>query len=202
MTDITNTEDTLDVRDIISRVEELREQRTPRFVAGLNMPGYMPDSDPAEFDNAEDAKRYIIEEIKRSEEGAETEDEAETLAAFAEDVNLEGDEFSAQCGKYVYWVREDGTMGLDEDETAELAQLEELLDEMKGYGGDHQWEGAWYPVTLIRDSYFEDAMDELLEDIGDLPKDLPSYLTITVDYKALQQDYSTVEFDGVTYWYR
>jgi hypothetical protein len=42
----------------------------------------------------------------------------------------------------------------------------------------------------------------LLEDIGDLPKNLPSYLTITVDYDALQMDYTSVEFDGVTYWYR
>lgn len=45
-------------------------------------------------------------------------------------------------------------------------------------------------------------MDELLEDIGDIPKDLPCYLTIKVDYVALQQDYSSVEIDDVTYWYR
>jgi hypothetical protein len=90
----------------------------------------------------------------------------------------------------------------DEDEKAELATLTELLDNMKGYGGDHQWKGDWYPVTLIRESYFEEAMDELLEDIGDMPKNIPSYLKITVDYDALKMDYSSVEFDGVTYWYR
>lgn len=86
----------------------------------------------------------------------------------------------------------------------ELASLELLLENMKGYGGDHQWEGEWYPVTLIRDSYFEDAMDELLEDIGELKayEDRPPYIKITVDYDALQMDYTSVEFDGVTYWYR
>ncbi len=93
-------------------------------------------------------------------------------------------------------------MGLDDDETKELETLETLLDELEGCGGDEQWEGNWYPVTLIRDSYFEEYMDELLEDIGDIPKDLPSYLTISVDYRALQMDYSSVEFDGETYWYR
>jgi hypothetical protein len=88
------------------------------------------------------------------------------------------------------------------EERAELATLESLLADLKGYGGDEQWEGEWYPVSLIRDGYFEQAMDELLEDIGDLPKNLPGYLKITVDYDALQMDYSSVELDGETYWYR
>ena len=203
MANFTNTNDIIDVRDIISRVEKLREQRTERWVAGWNMPGYMPDSEPAEFDNAEDAKQYIIDAVKRAEEETEDETEAETLCGFAEDVNLEtAEEFSVQCLQYVYWIREDGVMGLDDDETEEQQTLESLLEELKGNGWDEQWEGDWYPVTLIRDSHFEESMDELLEDIGELPKDLPSYLSITVDYRALQQDYSTVDYDGVTYWYR
>lgn len=88
------------------------------------------------------------------------------------------------------------------DESEEYGRLKSLLDELKGNGREEQWRGDWYPITLISDSYFEDAMDELLEDIGDIPKDLPSYLTITVDYRALQMDYTSCEFDGVTYWYR
>lgn len=194
MSDFTNTDDVIDVRDIIARVEELRDQRVARWIAGYNMPGYLPDSEPAEFDNAEDATQYIIDTVKRAED--------ETLCGFAEDVNLTGDEFSAQCLQYVYWVRKDGVMGLDDDETEELETLESLLEELKGNGGDEQWEGNWYPVTLIRDSYFEESMDELIADCYEIPKDLPSFMTITLDYIALQQDYSTVEFDGVTYWYR
>ena len=88
------------------------------------------------------------------------------------------------------------------DERTDLAGLESILDDLKGYGGDEQWEGDWYPVTLIRDSYFNESMDEMLEDIGDVPKNLPCYLTITVDYKTLQMDYTAVEIDGTTYWYR
>lgn len=89
-----------------------------------------------------------------------------------------------------------------QDEYEELKTLEALLSSLCGYGGDEQWEGDWYPVTLIKDSYFEESMDEMLEDCGDIPKDLPSYLTITVDYDALKQDYSEVEFEGDTYYYR
>lgn len=197
-------EDIIDVRDVIERVEELREQRTPRFVAGWNMPGYLPDSEPAEFSDAEDAKRYIIEELKRMEDSTDDESEAEALAAFAEDVNLESDEFSAQCGIYVYFVTEDGTMGLDDEEKSELEALESLLSDLCGYGGDEQWEGDWYPVTLILDSYFTKYAEELCSDIGDLPKDIPSYLVIDWDATAknIQQDYSSIDFDGDTYWYR
>ena len=45
----------------------------PRFVAGLNMPGYLPDSDPAEFDDEDDAMEYIKEAAKAAipEEGDE-----------------------------------------------------------------------------------------------------------------------------------
>lgn len=89
-----------------------------------------------------------------------------------------------------------------ESPCAELEELRGLLSELAGYGGDEQFEGDWYPVTLIHDSYFEIAVDELLEDIGDIPRDLPYYLMITVDYIALKQDYSSVDIGGETYWYR
>lgn len=88
------------------------------------------------------------------------------------------------------------------EDAEELTALAAILEDLKGNGGDEQWEGDWYPVTLIRDSYFETAMDDLLEDIGDMPENIPSYLKITVDYDALQQDYTSTEIDDVTYWYR
>ena len=86
-------------------------------------------------------------------------------------------------------------------EAEELKIFMALLEDLKGGGGDEEWRGDWYPSSLINDSYFETVMDELLEDIG-LPKDIPSYLTIVVDYDALREDYSSVEYDGFTYWYR
>ena len=79
----------------------------------------------------------------------------------------------------------------------ELAALESLAKEAEGYAADWQ-----HGEALIRDSYFEKYMDEMLEDIGDLPKDLPCYLRIEVDYNALRMDYTQVDFDGVTYWIR
>lgn len=79
----------------------------------------------------------------------------------------------------------------------ELRALQKLAEQCEDYVPD--WT---YGEQLIRDSYFEQAMDELVEDIGDMPKDLPSFMTITLDYAALQSDYTSVDFDGVTYWVR
>lgn len=103
------------------------------------------------------------------------------------------------------YENEDGDLELHDEHISQKEELEELrgvLSELAGYGGDEQFEGDWYPVSLIHDNHFETAMDELLEDIGDIPRDLPCYLTITVDYVALQQDYSSVNIGDETYWYR
>lgn len=87
----------------------------------------------------------------------------------------------------------------------ELATLRKLIDETRGYGGDHQFEGDWYPGSLIRDSYFETYAEELAEDVGAISRDAQWPLGCIDWEKAareLQVDYSTVEYDGVTYWYR
>lgn len=84
----------------------------------------------------------------------------------------------------------------------EYATLTAILDELAGGGGDEQWRGDWYPLTLIRESHFEEAMDELVHDCYEVPKNLPSFMSIVLDYVALQQDYTSVEIDGATYFYR
>jgi polyhydroxyalkanoate synthesis regulator phasin len=88
--------------------------------------------------------------------------------------------------------------------TEELTALRDLLDELAGSGGDEQWRGDWYPLTLIRDSYFVDYVQELLEDCGDIPKNLPHYIHIDWERTArdIRVDYSGADFHGVTYWYR
>jgi len=86
----------------------------------------------------------------------------------------------------------------------EYATLLEILEELKGYGGDEQWRGDWYPVTLIQEKYFEDHARQLLDDCGVIPKDLPHYVAIDWETTAqnIQVDYTPVEIDGLTYWYR
>ena len=91
----------------------------------------------------------------------------------------------------------------------ELAILTAIMEDIKGSEcSDEQWRGDWYPVTLIRDHYFTDYCRELVQDIGDLPKDIPAYIAIDWDATAdnLRVNYSSVEiaYDNrwVSYWYR
>lgn len=90
------------------------------------------------------------------------------------------------------------------EDAAEFKQLSDILDELKGCGGDHKWRGDWYPSHLIRDSYFTDYAEEMLRDCGTIPADLPSWVHIDWESTAqeVQADYTAIEIDGSTYWYR
>lgn len=135
MTNFTNTDSIIDVRDIIARVEELREM-------------------------AEDESMPIVF---------------------------------------------DTGSPLTQLEFDELQTLESLLEELKGCGGDEKWQGDWYPITLIRDSYFEDYAQELAQDIGAVNEGA-GWPNNCIDWekaaRELQMDYSSVDFGNNTYWYR
>lgn len=75
-----------------------------RYVAGTNIPGYMPDSEPAEFETFEEARSYIIDMILMDSECAETDEQAEELEAFAKEVEERTSEFAGICLDRVYWV--------------------------------------------------------------------------------------------------
>ncbi len=92
-------------------------------------------------------------------------------------------------------------------ECEELEALHKFIDQFAGYGGDEQWRDNWYPITLIRDSYFEDYARELAEDVGALNAEWSSqwpYSCIDWEQAAreLQMDYTAADLDGVTYWAR
>jgi hypothetical protein len=90
----------------------------------------------------------------------------------------------------------------DEREGAaeELAALEALADDASQYAEDWQ-----YGETLIRDSYFREYAQELAEDCDMLPKNA-SWPCNCIDWdeaaRQLKMDYTSVDFDGVTYWVR
>jgi hypothetical protein len=90
---------------------------------------------------------------------------------------------------------------LDEDESAELVTLRALLSQLETVGGDSPEDGQ----TLVRDSYFVNYAQELADDLGLIPAGY-SWPTSCIDWeqaaRELRMDYSSVEFDGVTYWVR
>lgn len=96
------------------------------------------------------------------------------------------------------------------EEGKELRLLQAIMEDLKGNGGDEQWRGDWYPVTLIRESHFDDYIEELIHDCYEMPKEMHSgswpYRHMKIDYEAAADeakvDYSEVRIDGVNYLYR
>lgn len=99
-------------------------------------------------------------------------------------------------------------LGNDEDNETdqdtlfhELAALEALAKEASDYSGDWEY-GA---TTLIRDSYFVEYAQEFADVIGAVRGD-GRWPTYCIDWewaaRDLQQDYASVDFDGVSYWVR
>ncbi len=94
----------------------------------------------------------------------------------------------------VFYAEENG----DEPDATDVANLAAL----KALAAEGESLDDWtHGVTLVRESYFTDYCEELCEEIGDMPKDLPSY--IVIDWAAtarnLRADYTEVEYDGITY---
>ena len=104
-----------------------------------------------------------------------------------------------------YEELEDMGEDVSPDVREERIDLWNLLESLEGSGGDEQWRGDWYPVTLIRDSYFKEYAQELAEDIGAIP-DNATWPCRCIDWdraaRELRMDYSAVEYGGVTYWTR
>ena len=142
-TTIDNTDDTIDSRDVITRIEELES----------DYQDLEDQRDETEGDDARMTERNELDE------------------------------------KIKEWKI--GSDGLELEALKDLASQGENSADDWGHG-----------VQLIRDSYFEQAMDEMVSECYEPPKDWPFWMTITYDYDALKQDYTSVDFDGETYWVR
>lgn len=79
----------------------------------------------------------------------------------------------------------------DDDNSARLVRIREVLEEI----GDE---------AMIKESYWVEYCEEMVKDIGDLPSKIPTYIEIDWEATAenIQQDYSSIEYDGNTYYYR
>lgn len=94
---------------------------------------------------------------------------------------------------------------VESGESGDYPELEYLLEELAGQGGDEEYKGDWYPGTLIRESYMQDYAQEYAEDCGLINRDA-TWPNNCIDWEQATEefliDYSSVEFQGVTYYYR
>jgi hypothetical protein len=86
-----------------------------------------------------------------------------------------------------------------DDDIARLNVLLELKESVSEYDSD------WgYGATLVCEDYWIDYVRELCDDAGYIGKYFPSWIAIDWETTAqhVAQDYTTVDFDGSTYYVR
>lgn len=154
---ISNSDNVIDSRDVIARIEELEDKAEAIETAKTDLAEFDPQDCGDHEDAAADARDKLQEAL------------------------------------------DDAEADFDEDEREELKTLKSLADDAEGYAED--WR---HGSTLIHEDYFVEYCRELVVDIGDLPKNIPSYLEIDWDKTAdnLRADYTSVEFGDATYWVR
>ena len=110
----------------------------------------------------------------------------------------ERDEYNDKMGDADAWSY------VPDGEPEALALLEGILSDLAGYGGDEGFEGDWYPVQLIAESYFQEYAQDLAEDCGMVDTNARWPMTC-IDWeqaaRELQMDYGNILIHGSTYWY-
>ena len=175
---IDNSQDSIDSRDVIERVEELVAERDA-LIEAVN--------EATEAFNAAEEARDEADKAASEQSDTANEEKAELAQELFDEAS---DTLNDAVTSLNEWNNES-------DEGKELVLLLKLAEE--GSNASPDWE---YGSQLIRESYFEQAMDEMVADCYELPKDLPFWMNITYDYDALKQDYTSVDFDGVEYYVR
>jgi hypothetical protein len=163
--EISNTENILDSREIIARIEELESER-----------------DALAADVA-DAQTAVDEYESASSDAEDAGEDAPDLGTLQVDLD-------ERANVLADWNTS--------EEAGELVNLKALADQAEGYG---DWA---HGETLISEDYFTEYCEEMVSDIGDMPKEIPSYIVIDWEATAdnLKADYMELDFDGQTYLMR
>jgi len=94
---------------------------------------------------------------------------------------------------------DDWAAGLGEDGARELVALEEFAEQGAGFD---DWE---HGAQLIHEDDFAEFAEELVTDLGYLDT-VPGWIKYHIDWEEvadeLKEDYSAIDFDGVTYYIR
>lgn len=183
-----NSDDVIDSRDVIKRIEELDSERQDLIDA--------VEAAVEALNDARQARAAAMADADGDRESAERADEA----AYDAEVALK----DAKAALLEWTGNLDDVAGVEviepSDEARELAELESLQEQCDGYFSD--WTRG---ATLIADSYFEEYARELASDIGAIQRDV-GWPCDCIDWAQaageLKMDYTEVDFGGVSYQIR
>lgn len=142
-----------------------------------------------------------IEDLEGEREGL-TDDVESCEEALAEYLQTEG--ASPELMQESLAAAEAALKAWDDENLEELTSLQELAKQCESLPDYRHGE------QLIRDSYFAEHIEQLINDCYDMPKEMKSgewpWRHMTLDLAAAAEeahmDYTSVDFDGVTYWVR
>jgi hypothetical protein len=110
-----------------------------------------------------------------------------------EDYDAEDIQDSKDTLKALASLAEDLNQSCDEEDADSVAEALEAA--MNVYG-----------PTLISEDHFEEAMKQDVKELGYLPDEMPWWLENAIDWsqvaESLQQDYTSVSFDGADWYIR
>lgn len=189
--EISNSDDVIDSRDIIERIEELEGKET----AITDAKDVLAEITESDTERRETIQEQIDELNEISEENKSNED-VEKWMALQLSIEFDADNVT-EAREAVESAEED----FDDDEREELKQLRSLAEDGDGYASD--WK---HGVQLIRESYFEEYAQETAEDLygKELRDSVWPFSCIDWEQAAeeLMQDYTSIEFGNVTYYVR
>jgi len=178
--------DILDTRDLAERLDELEDLNSAEADAREMMEESKIQLEVKKLNLEFHEKR--LDDSRDTDSGVEIEGvEADTDAAEREfdTAETEFDDCESDLQDAI----------MDDSDRSELNELLALKEEISG------WKDG---VTLIPVDDFESYCQDLCEDIGDIPKNLPDYIVIDWDATSnnLKADYSEIDYNGETYLYR
>ena len=94
------------------------------------------------------------------------------------------------------WEHED-----NEDFKEEVEALQKVVDEYCNEY-DEGLKDLEFGVFFIKDDYFEDYMWDYFLECNQVDEALECYIDIAAFARDQQYDYSSIDFDGETYWYQ
>lgn len=188
---ISNSDDVIDSRDVIARIEEL-EGIVESEQEALAESQKCDECDGKGFLDSDE--QIVCIECKGNGAPASSDDDMATCGTCGLTWNdvIPSSLTPAPSGRCPFeYIHE---------EMEELAALKALAEEAEGYSSD--WT---YGVTLIRDSYFETYARDYANDVGAINNEI-GWPANCIDWKEaaaqLQMDFTSVSFDGVDYWVR
>jgi hypothetical protein len=166
MSDISNRDDVIDSRDVIAKIEEMKEEIFD-MIDGMEIDG---------IDDADDLINHVAKKIDHSED-------------------------CSTCDMIITALVYNGKTSDDLDEAIdELKPLADLAGEASDYAED--WD---HGETMIRGTYFKEYAQQLADDIGAIDSSATWPMNcIDWDQAAneLKQDYTEVDFNGISYFIR